>query len=792
MRSPILGLTVLLSLASILSGCSPQREDQLAEIRAIHARGELVQVVAALGDLLEQEPDHAEANFILGQVLLQTARPGLAIAALEKAARDPRFARSAGLLRTSTLFETRAYDEAVAAADEILEADPDNMLALLTRGRSQLARGQGDAALADAERILEIEADHQNATLLKGNALVELGRRDDAERVWINRHTQLSAAGRIPLAAQACTQLALFYRSQREIDAADRTYQKCLDAYPTDAYLQRFASDFYMQRGQPERAVELYRRAVEVSPDDLRYWARLAHMLSVFGEPDEAQATLERAIERFQSPESWRLLADFHLQRSETEKARAALEEAIRISREPHQPLIFSLADLLAGDGDLEGARRVGEGLTEPSYQHLLEGVIRLENDDPERALDELDAALAMWPQNARARFLAGEAALRSGDPARAASEYAIALQISRQATDAALRLAEIEFAAGRPRSALNYARRHILRRPYVDATPYQIGVRSSLAIGDIESATHFANALEKVDPMSPIWVIENAAIQRVQTGPGAAIESILASGRDLEDPENASLLRTFVQDLRLAGRAGEGLGHLDRAIARDEDRADLHDLRARILLRLERVEDTSAAIDRALAIDPNYAPALESRAMLALAMGDSNAALNSLEAASRAEPGTAEYLHAAAMIAKEEGDETRTIGYLDRALERQPGHAASANDLAWILASSGQDLDRALSLARLAVQRSSTTGSLETLGWVRHQRGEFRHAISSFRSALERNPDLPAIRYRLGLALAASGERQQARELLQQLVAGPPFPEIDAARAELDRLDDS
>ena len=99
------------------------------------------------------------------------------------------------------------------------------------------------------------------------------------------------------------------------------------------------------------------------------------------------------------------------------------------------------------------------------------------------------------------------------------------------------------------------------------------------------------------------------------------------------------------------------------------------------------------------------------------------------------------------------------------------------------------QDLDRALSLARQSVNVRPDVNSLDTLGWVQYRRGEYKDAVASFRRALQAHPDLHAVRYRLGVSLSALGETAEATEILGKLIGGPAFPEIEAARAEFNRI---
>ncbi len=793
MSTPFRWLASLLVSVAALVACTPDHDQaRLVDARALQASGQLKKAIPLLRAILEDDLDHPEANFMLGKALIQVGRPGLAIEPLEKATSAKDFARPAGLLLASTRFRTRAYKEAIHAATRVLEIDETNVIALFTRGQSRLASKQPAEALADANRILEIDPNYQNAIMLKGGALIDLERRDEAEQIWINLRARLTAEGSPSEAARACTRLALFYRTQAEQEHADRTYRECLDSYPTHIYLQQSAIDFYLRKGQPERAIEIRRKAVEAAPDDLRLWAGLANVLMRYGELANAQRTLEETVERFDSPAAWRLLANFHRKTGDTTQARKALEEAIGRTREPREAYLFSLAELLVEEADPDRAREILATLTEPSYRHLLEGAISLQTGDPGRALEHLDAGLTLWPGNPRAHYLAGQAALQLKDPSRASFEFREAVRLDESATDAAARLAEIHFASGRFRWAWRVAQRQVAQRPYANPTAHQIMIQSAIELGELERAQETVEALRDIDPEGSAWLFETAAIKRHEGGAKAASEYILASGRDLSDSANEPLLRSLTEDLSELDRSGESLEYIDAALRQEPERAALHDLRARALADLERFDEAEVAMQQALRLDPGFTLALETKAFLALQSGDPRAALEALDAAADAAPSEAQHPYAAASVARGLGDEESTIAHLNEALSRRPDFGQAANELAWLLATRGEDLDRALSLARLAVRRMGSTNAFDTMGWVQYQRGEHEKAVESFRTILDIDESLLGVRFRLGLALAAIGETEEASQLLRELAEGPRFPEQEQARAEITRIEGS
>jgi Flp pilus assembly protein TadD len=108
------------------------------------------------------------------------------------------------------------------------------------------------------------------------------------------------------------------------------------------------------------------------------------------------------------------------------------------------------------------------------------------------------------------------------------------------------------------------------------------------------------------------------------------------------------------------------------------------------------------------------------------------------------------------------------------------------------MLADSERELNLALELATRASQLGKSHDTLDTLGWVHFKRADSQLAIDAFEKALVLRPSSPSVRYRLGLALAAKGNSEGALAALRQALEVDSFPEVEAARAELARLEGS
>jgi tetratricopeptide (TPR) repeat protein len=782
----------LLALALTLSACGGNVDSQLAEIRSLQEAGQFDASIAPLRKLLASASGHPEANYRLGVALVQTGRPTLAVWPLQKAAENPEYAIQAGLLLATTLAGNGANEEAVRATTRVLEIDPDNVTALNSRAHAQIAAGHPEKALEDADRILALRPNDESGVALRGAALIDLGRSEEAEAAFKSL-ADLAAQGTDQNdAARKCAALATFYRSNEDIKRARETFEKCIAKYPTHPLLQQWVSDFFVDIGANDEAIEIWRNAVEATPEDLGLRARLAEMLAAQGQQKKAEEVLLESVELFDTPEAWRLLANYYRKAGEPTKSREALEQSMERVREVTPAMQFALGDMLVEEGELERAQEIADGLTEPSYKALLNGAILLASDQPEAALAKFDAGLRLWPNNAGARYLAGRAAQEMGDRERALAEYREAVRVGEKETDAALRLAELNYEVGQYKMALQFAERHIRNRPTVDSRAHVIAIRSALALGMIERAEKAAANLRTRYPKDATTYVELALIERKTKGPAAAATVVRESGLDLSDPANNDALRSLAGDLIASDQSVEALAAVDTAIAANPRSAPLLELRARVLSRLGRDDEALAVADKALAIDPDLAAALQTKGTILRRRGDAKGALALFERAAAVEPGTAEYVYLQAQTLLMQGDEARGSELLRQTLAIDAGHVGANNDLAWVLASNGQSLDRALELAQRAVRVGSSADTLDTLGYVYLRKGDAEEAVSVLGKALEARPGSPSIEYRLGVALAAKGDKEEAKAILTKALEAPAFPEADAARAELARLKDS
>jgi tetratricopeptide (TPR) repeat protein len=782
------GLSVLFAvlLAASLPGCGG---DPLGQARTLQERGAWGESAAALRSVLERRPDHPEANYRLGLARLRAGRAKQAVMPLSRAAASEAFGRPAGLLLASLFLTTGRYPEATRAASRVLELDPDNRAALLARASAELEAHRPTHALADADRVLSLDPRSLDGLSIRAASLAALQRWNEADAAFEEAYA--AAVDRAsPWAARSCLQRARYVALRADAARASAEIEGCLARHGDDPAALPLAVQVHDQLGQPELATARLREAVDRRPDDAGVRRALAARLAAAGRRSEAEASLLEGAHASKDAELWQQLASLRTQAGDAEGARAALEQGIRVSGDARETLRFALGLVLADQRATGEAEALAHGLREPLYREVLLARVALERGSAAAALARVEPVTERWPDFEPARMLAARAAMELGDIEKMESHLREAARAAPRASEAALVLARLQLAAGDAEQARAFALRHLRERGFTGPEAHLVAARAAAALGRLPEARETLARLRGFPGQAAVAVAELAQVERAAAGPEAGVRAIEAAGLDLGDPANRIALRALLEQELARGHADAARARIAALARRHPESASLLALHGQVLAVAGRAGEAAALFDRALALSPDEPGALAGRAELARRRGDLRGAAELFDRAARGEPGEPSHALAAAQCWLAAGEPAQAEPRLRALVRSNPELAAAANDLAWILAQRGESLDLALALARRAAAQARGPEVLDTLGLVLHRRGEHAEAVEVLREALALAPGYATARYHLGLAHAAQGQPERAREALREALGGGDFPQADAARAELARLE--
>jgi len=786
---------LLWGLVVVGGGCPQQASDPLIEIRELHEKRHFRESIERLRALVDEDPDRAETNFLLGKALMRTGEPSLAIWSLRRAAESPDYRVEANLMLTRIMLGGRTPSDAIGTIDQVLALEPENVEALVLRVQAYLREGRREDALADIARVVELDPENLPILVPRVLALIELERIDEAEEALETARDKVESTEREvseEIRGRLCVANALFAFEKGDAESAEAQYTDCLEVYPTNQIVVEHVVRFYDGSDRQELATETLQRAFEESRDSF-FRGTLARRMGRLGEPEEQERLMREEAEEQGSSAAWFNLGDLYVRRENYAAACTAFEQALAAEPNPAPMVRFAYADTLIAAGRYKQAEQIVAEVEQAHLRDLLQGRILLAQGDARGALQSFESGIRLWPNNPGARFLAGQAAERLGDFDRALSEYRESVRANPAATEAGLHLARILDGKG------EYTAGSVVLRPYLRAHPrerdaYILAIRMAYSAGHPEAASELLSRLSRVPGEAPTAVVEHMALIAADPnggGPQAAVDALARSRLDLTDPANAAALRALLEQLAALGEHDEARVRAAAALDAHPEEPVFHELAARALRAAGGPgEEVRKSLERAIELDPEQTGALIVLAELSAEAGDDDAAIALYDRATRIAEEDPRAAREAIELLRSLGRTEEALLRLATLLETHPHDARAANDLAQILAARGEDLDRALAYAKRADYFFySVPEAPETLGWIHLLRGEPEPAIEALTRALELRPEATSARYRLGLALAAQGDKERARQAFLEVVRAGAL-EAEQARSEIARLD--
>lgn len=372
---------VVQSLLGVLPADRPRLDKRLAPTRDIAAYDAYLRGLQQLQDSGDAENLSRAIGFF-----------GEALAA------DMGFARAqAGICRAEIgRFEqardSAAYERAQIACDRAARMDPELREVSLARGELHRARGETDQALEQYAKALDdlalrpaayIGLARTRSALGDNGLALEYFQRalalrpgDGATHRALGYHHYLNddlpraiesyraAATLQPDDPAPWNSLGGLYLTQGDLERAGEAFNRSLALKPSYSALSNLGTLKYGQQSYAD-AVELYRRAAELDPDDYRVWGNIGDALSaVPATAQQAREPYRRAIEMVQrysriktdDAQALGLLAWYQANLGQAQAARAALEQAEELSSERGEVALLG-AQTLALLGDTDAAR---------------------------------------------------------------------------------------------------------------------------------------------------------------------------------------------------------------------------------------------------------------------------------------------------------------------------------------------------------------------------------------------------------------------------------------------------
>ena len=255
-----------------------------------HQGGRLQAAEQIYRQILQVEPNHADALHLLGVIAAQFGKHDIAVEYMGRATQlDPANAMAHNNLGNALMGQGK-LEEAVASYRRALQLKPDYSEAHYNLGVALKEQGKLDEAVACYRRALASKPDYADAHNNLGIALKEQGKLDEAVACY-RRALRLK-----PDSADAHINLGNALKDQGKLDDALVCYRQALALQPDYAEAHNNLGNALMDQGNLDEAVACYRRALALKPDFTEAHNNLGNALSDQGKLDEAVACCRRAL----------------------------------------------------------------------------------------------------------------------------------------------------------------------------------------------------------------------------------------------------------------------------------------------------------------------------------------------------------------------------------------------------------------------------------------------------------------------------------------------------------------
>jgi putative PEP-CTERM system TPR-repeat lipoprotein len=679
-----------------LAACGDSGEELQEHFdRALDYRGsgDMRAAVIEFKNVLQIDPDHAQARWLLGRTYVALGDGASAGKELQRA-RGLGFTHAEMARATvRALLLQGQFDDALTAVKQASSSEFDAGW-LVLRGQAQL----GLQNVKDAKQAFDaaLESDPSNTQARHGLARIGLMAGD----------TQ--AAELAPDAAAIGTQLAVSHLAAGDSDEAITELEAALASNPEFSRADVLLILTHFQNRAFDKALAAARKLVEKQPSN----ARLHNLLGAAyeGKKDYALAR-----------QSYRVAAELN-----PDYATAAL----------------NLARLSLRDGKRDQARAAYEAILETHEEQpvALVALARMASDDgrAQEGIALLERARDKNPRAIQPRLILANYHLRRGNTAQALALASETYAISPQLPAAALLLGRAQIASGMSDAAISTLSE--LAERYPDSV--DVHRQLALAYGQKSDAANTRRALDRVLALQPGNPLATLALGNLALRTGKLDEAMkIANLLQQSQPESAAGF-SLAGDVLMAG--GEPRKAVS-AYATALDKAPASATVLKLYAARSRAGESNAVgtLSDWLAAHPGDAAVRLAYASTLHQSGSKARAVAEYEQVLKSQPGSVLALNNLAWLYFEDGD-SRALDLAQRAHHRAPERAEVIDTYGWLLIKGGR-LEKGLSLLEKAAKRAPENGDIRYhLAAALAKGGDQTRARNELGTLLESGKDFP------------------------------------------------
>ena len=688
-------------------------------------------LAGTLQKIVELDPSDATSTISLAKVLLLGGGLDSALKAANAAGDlDP---KNAGVLalKANILFRLKDFDGAKATAQKAHELDPSDPDADVVLAAVKFSQGDTNGALQTLANVPSDRADDLGVIFLKINIFDHIGNIQQAESLL------LRLIALYPNEPAFRTQLIKFYVSHNRQDDAVKQLRALAASNPNDSGAELDLVNLLLSvKGVAAGRAELVAR-INAGGHVFPFEIALAKLDFAQGNIADSTKLLEQLIASSNSNDD--VLA-----------ARSTLAE-IYLSKNniaAAEPLI---SDILRADN------RNATGLR-------LRAAIRMDRGQLDDAIGDLRTALNDQPKSPELLASLALAYERSGSIELADKSFFDATKASNFSPNVGLNYIAFLQRRGLSAQADNVlgelARRNPKNIPVLTAF-----AKDKLAHQDWIGAHEIADTIRRIGDKADVADQINGIAfigQKKFNDSLVALQSAYSANPDAAQPM-AALVAVYLQSQQFE----KAEAFVRAALDANPSNAEALVLMGSIQLAKKAPDKAVKSFEAAIKQQPDSASGYRALANFYVQQKNVDEALKIIQAGLQRVPKDFALNLTLASLLEAKNEYEPAIAEYESMLKDQPSSMIVINNLASLLADRRTDkasLERAHTLAVL-LKNSPVPQFKDTLGWIDYQREDYAGALSLLQGAVAALPNVPLIRYHLGMSYLATGQDEKASE---------------------------
>jgi putative PEP-CTERM system TPR-repeat lipoprotein len=645
-------------------------------------------------------------------------------------------------------FDEGRLTHAYAFLKKAVELDPKNVQAQIKLGEASLARGAIKDARDAAKLALDREPSNEEALLLLANTARTGPEETETTRIVERlRNANKDCAGYHLVMGR----MLLLHRDSSGAEKETRAAM-ALDPKSSAGY-EDLGEIFLLQR-DAKQAGQAFRTAAQLAP--LRSARRLRDIDFRIRTGAGAEAKKDLAELCKNAPDyipAWVYAMKMALAERRYDDCAAAI-----------QTILFR--DL--GNYDAVTAR----------------GLLKMARNDPAGAVADLQKAEELFPHALQVKYELALAYERLGDTERAIDRLNAAVALEPNYREAVLLLADLDIRKANATAAVALLNPLLKRSPEIRqaylllAQAYLTEKNLALALGVYQ---HMAAGFPK-DP-EPLYRA-GIALDEAGRAPQAreAFESAVKAA-----PGYGPALEMLVK-LDLAEKHEDAAaGRVQELIVKYPTLGVPWFLKGEADLAMNRIDEAEADFGKAAELEPKSQQAYLALARLYLATDKTKEALDKLAALVDRTKSVTALMQIAAIHSALKQFDAAAADYR-KLLSFDPKFGPALNNLADLDSENLGKVDEAYEIAKRAREAAPEDAIIgDTLGWVLFKKGDYHGALDLFQESAGRAPEDPTVQYHLGMAHYMLSEEGSARVAFEHAAAaGAETPIAELARSRL------